>query len=802
MNAPRVDPTHCYHCGDIVPPGVDYAVDIDGVAQPMCCIGCQSVALLIRGADLTAFYRQRSDYTPAPDEQAGDTADWFNDDQWVDGFSSRDPSGRRVVPLLVTGMSCAACTWLIERVLADCDDVAAVDINLNLARLALTLNDDASAARPVALIEQLGYRVRPWRTDDRLEQLREDNRRDIRRLGVAGLGMMQAGMFAVALHAGDMQGIDADMQNLLRWFSAPIALFVVIYSGRSFFINAWRSLLQRHLVMDSSVSLALLLATGASLWATLSGSGETYYDSVTMFVFLLLLARFIEKRLRNADLLALVRIEDRLPEFVSQHVGGQWQRVPRAEVPIGARVRIPAGEAIAFDAQVIEGESTVDEAVFTGEAVPRRVQVGDVVFAGTINRDAAFEGIVNSAYRDSKLAALQDDVDRARHEKPPYLRLIDRIAGQFVGAVVVAAALTALAWLWYDPDKALWAALAVLVVACPCALSLATPAALAAATAWLRRRNVLVHGEYGLLAAAESTSVLIDKTGTLTETELQIDQVVTSDRLSASDALAVASAVQQFSHHPAATPFHSLSSAPDVDGVDTVPGAGMRAIWQGRSLRLGSLKFCSELTPVPLPPNEHDYWIALVDSDGWLAWIGLGETLRPEAATLIADLLAHGCKPQIVSGDSDTRVAAIAQRLAIPYTAAASPADKLALIQHLQQQGETVLAIGDGLNDAPLLSAADASVAVASATAMTRAQADFAIDEDNLLLIPALLDISHGTRRIIRQNLMWAAGYNLLGIPFAAMGFVPPWLAAVGMSLSSLLVVLNALRLRRFRRSP
>ncbi len=794
---PAVAAESCFHCGDPVPADARYTVEIDGVEQPVCCVGCQSVALLIRGADLTAFYRQRSDYAPNPESAASESAAWFDDRDWVAGFSDTDAQGNPVVPLLVTGMSCAACTWLIERALLSLPEVLDVRLNLNLSRLAITLAPDASAQMAVALVEKLGYGVRPWRTDDRLDQLRSDSRRDIRRLGVAGLGMMQAGMFAIALHAGDMQGIDAQMQSLLRWFSAPIALFVLAYSGRSFFINAWRSLRQGHLIMDSSVALALLLATGASLWATVIGHGETYYDSVTMFVFLLLLARYVEKRLRDADLLSLVRIEDRLPEFVSVSDGEGWQRQPRAQVDVGARVRIPTGESIAFDAVVSHGASAVDEAVFTGEAVPRPVTVGDKIFAGTINCDSGIEAIVSSSYRDSKLAALADDMDQARGDKPPYLKLIDRLAGRFVAVVLLAAAGTAAYWWQVSPERSLWSALAVLVVACPCALSLATPAALAAATAWLRRHGVMVHGEFGLLASGDAGTLLIDKTGTLTETRLELDSVLTAERIDRDEALSLAAALQQFSNHPAALSFHALPAAPSVTDVEPTPGRGMRARWQQRELRLGSFEYCAELTTMPAPPDEVQYWIALADEQGWLAWFGLGETLRPEASALIAGMQSRGFAMRIVSGDSEVRVASIAAQLGIAYTAQATPADKLALIKQLQGEGQSVIAVGDGLNDAPLLTAADASIAVASATALTRAQADFAIDDENLMLIPTIVDLSRRARGVIRQNLVWAAGYNLLGIPFAAAGFVPPWLAAVGMSLSSLLVVLNALRLRR-----
>ena len=752
---------------------------------------------MISGADMTAFYRERTQYAPKAEPATQAIGEWFNDSAWLASFSQADDQGILSIPLLVTGMSCAACTWLIEQFLLKVPGVISVDIQLSLSRVVIRLATQTPPSEAIERLQALGYGVRPWRTDNRLKQLREELKRDIRRLGVAGIGMMQVGMFAIALHAGDLQGIDAELQQLLRLFSAPLTLFVLLYSGHTFFYNAWQHAKQGGLIMDSSVSLALILATGASLWATVKGGGETYYDSVTMFVFFLLLARFIEKRLRNADLLALVRIEDALPEFVMVKKAQHWQRLPRQHIAVGDEIQVQAGDAIAFDGQVINGASAVEESVFTGESVPRPVAVGDHLFSGTVNAQSVLEMRVSSRYRDSRLAALQQDVDEARQAKPAYLKLIDQIAARFVAVVIIAAALTALIWLWIDPDRALWSALAVLVVACPCALSLATPAALAAATAALRKRGIRVHGEFGLLAAADAHWVLIDKTGTLTETALAIDVVETNRDCASETALWLAATLQAFSQHPAARPFHGIDADADISDITAVPGQGMQGQWQGHTLRLGSLAFCESLAILPPPPDNRHYWLALVHNTQWLAWIGLAETLRAGAHEAVAQLKASGADVCILSGDSSARVADIARQLDVGFQANCQPADKLARLQQAQQTGAKVMAIGDGLNDAPLLSAADVSIAVASATALTKAQADFVIAEGDLTALTTIANTAKRCRRIIRQNLYWAAGYNFIAIPFAAAGFVPPWLAAIGMSLSSLIVVLNALRLRR-----
>ena len=790
--------TQCFHCGDPLPAAEDYRVTLDGRERSVCCRGCQAVAQLIAGADMATFYQRRTEFPPRPEEHTDTPAEWFGDRQWLTSFAESDGETLRL-PLMITGMTCAACAWIIEHFVMQLPEVLEARVQLTLSKLTVRLQRDADAVMVAKTLQELGYGMQPWRAETRVEHMRHENRRDLRRLGVAFLGMMQVGMFAIALYAGALQGMDPDIQRLLRFFSAPITLVVLVYSGAGFFQRAWQHLKRGALIMDTSIALALALATTASLWSTWSGRGETYYDSVTMFTFFLLLARYLERRLRDADLLSLVKAADELPEFVAARKGQQWVRVPRQSIEVGDLLRVTCGEAIAFDGLLTRGSSTVDESVFTGEALPRPVQAGDSVYAGTVNTGNSIELTVSAAYLDSRLAALAADVEYARTEKPVFVQLVDRLAGRFIAFVLLAAAATFGIWLVIAPEQALWSSIAVLVVACPCALSLATPAAVAAGNARLQRQGVRVRSETGLLAAADVNHVIMDKTGTLTATELVVDAVEVSALTSPAAAMEIACALQQFSNHPVAQAFAGQTSGFALEDVDVIPGSGIiaRATHSGQTLRMGSEAFCRELAPsLPPCPDQPLYWVALVSEDNWLAWIGLAESPRPGVQQLIAEFHRRSIPAEILSGDVESRVSTVASQLGVASLAQQQPADKLNRLQTLQQTGKRVLALGDGINDAPLLSAADVSIAVASATALAKAQADFISPGQSLTRVVELLKVATLTRRITRQNLIWAASYNSAGIPLAAMGYVPPWAAALGMSVSSLLVVLNALRLR------
>ncbi len=796
-------PESCYHCGEGVPAGTDFSIEIGGTFRPMCCPGCRAVASLIAANGLDTFYQQRTAYSERPQTSAPGTREQYliyDDPDVAATFCERTDDGLVSARVLLSGVTCAACTWLIEQSLARVPGVDSAVVNLQQSRLDLRLD---TTGTPISTIfeqlDALGYSPQPFQTSTQRQQIEQEYRADLRRLGVAGFGMMQVGMFAVALHAGDIQGIESRYQGLLRGFSLLVATFVVFYAARPFFSTAWRHLRQGALVMDLPVALAIGLAWLASTYATLTGTGQVYFDSVVMFTFFLLLGRFLERRVRQRHAMTWFDAESTLPDAVTARRDGQWQSVPRAGLVDGDRILVRAGQTVPSDAVVTAGASAVREDTFNGEHLPRPVVDGDIIYAGTINLEHALEAQVLGSYRDSRLAALQRSVETAQTEKPRLAKLADRLASWFVLGILLVTAVTAWIWSQIAPEQALWITLSVLVISCPCALALATPAALTSAASALRGKGVIVRGENALEALSRATHMIFDKTGTLTEGNLQINDVKTLGQLDADEVLAIGAALQHYSNHPVAQAFADLAAATGFAHADYQVGAGLQARRGNRTYRMGSESFCRELAPaLPPPPDDAHYWIALCRDDEALGWLGLSDRTRAEAAAVIDDFRNGGLQVELLTGDSSPQGATLAQALGITQVETGlQPQQKMARVSHLQQRGARVGMVGDGLNDAPVLKLADASFAVAGATDLARTQADFVIVGGDLEAVSATWRKALQCRRIILQNFAWALGYNLCAIPLAATGHVPPWAAAIGMSLSSLLVVVNSLRLNR-----
>ncbi|WP_240725095.1 heavy metal translocating P-type ATPase [Mangrovimicrobium sediminis] len=798
----RAEPTPCYHCGEPVPDGVSLVVEIDGEPRPMCCPGCRAVAGLISGSGLDAFYRRRTAYSERPVEEDGDFAAHYrvyDDPEVAAGFSTTDDNGQVSARLLLGGITCAACTWLIEQSLSRVPGVLDASVHLQQSRLDVRLDPTVLPLSELfARVESLGYRPQPFRASTQREQSATEYRADLRRLGVAGFGMMQVGMFAVALHAGDLQGIEEQYRGLLRGFSLLVSSFVVYYAAGTFFRTAWRHLRQGALVMDLPVALAIGLAWLASAWATVSGTGQVYFDSVVMFTFFLLLGRFLEARVRQRYAVTWFDAEAALPDAVTVRRDGQWQTQPRRQLQPGDRILVKPGQTVPADARVLGGAGAVREDTFNGEHLPRHVRSGDAVYAGTVNVESALEAEVLVDFAHSRLAALQHSVEMGRSGKPRLARLADRIAAWFVAGVLLVTSATALAWLQIDPAQALWVSLSVLVISCPCALALATPAALTAAAGALRGSGVIVRGENALEALSRCTHLVFDKTGTLTAGQLSLDRVHPLADIAENELLAIAAALQQWSNHPISRAFAGVERTLDCDSVDQVVGAGLDGVRGGQHYRMGSAAFCRDLCPaLPQPPDDALYWVALCSDERPLAWFGFGDHTRAEAPAVVAAAERAGIHTGLLSGDSSPRGPQLATELGMAVIGTGlQPREKLEKVREMQAGGAVVAMVGDGLNDAPVLGAADASFAVAGATDLARAQADFVLAAD-LGGVTRTWRKARACRRIILQNFAWALGYNLCAIPLAAAGLVPPWAAAIGMSLSSLLVVTNSLRLNR-----
>jgi len=788
--------TQCFHCGEPVPDGVVLPVQLAGEERPMCCAGCKAAAEFIRDAGLSDYYRFRDAPAPRPDE--------LPEDAWVT-YDRAEVQARLVarrgedstVNLLLEGVRCPACSWLIERRLERVPGVTGVAVNPATGRARLEWRaDEARLSGLLRTIQALGYRPHVLGLADTIEVALRERRVALKRLALAGLGMMQVMMFAVAMYAGAFDGMDPVLRQYLRLVSMLVATPVLLYSGRPFLEGAWRDLRARQPGMDVPVAVALLLAYGASTWNTFAGRGEVYFDSVTMFVFLLLLGRFAEMSARHqagstSD--ALLRMQ---PVSASRVVAGGTERVPVAELAAGDEVVVPAGETFPVDGVITEGDTSADESLLTGESAPVRKQRGDAVTGGSTNTGRPVRMWVTAVGHDTVLASIVRLLERAQTERPAMARLADRWASRFVVGILLAALAVAAAWVVVDPGRAFEATLAVLVVTCPCALSLATPTAITAATAALARRGLLVTRADAIESLARATRVVLDKTGTLTLGHPAVVDCAPLGSLDPRACLRLAAALEQFSSHPIALAFRDVAGPlPGALHVEVRPGSGLEGTVDGHRLRIGSREFASAIAPAQALPDTGIY---LARDGEWLARIEVRDPLRPGVAEAVRELGRLGLPTEIASGDEPGAVAAVAEAAGVPaHHARLKPADKLSLVRERSAGGDAVLMIGDGVNDAPVLAAASVSVAMGAGASLAHTSADSVLMVQDLRVLPAAIGLARRTLSIMRQNLAWAVAYNVAALPLAALGFIPPWAAAIGMSASSLLVVGNAMRLRR-----
>ncbi len=801
----------CFHCGEPIPRGLVIHARISGRDEPVCCHGCKAVAEFITGAGLGDYYRyrdassSRADETPRPDRWAA-----YDRPELVERLTRAEPNGARSITVLLEGLRCAACSWLADKALSLQSGVLDVSVNPATARARLVW--DPAKVRLgdlLRVLEHVGLRPHPLAGEPSEQLALLERRSALKRLAVAGFGNMQVMMFAVPLYFGDAGGMDPAMREYMRLVSMLVSIPVALYAGWPFYQGAWHALRARSISMDVPVSLGIVLAFVASVWNALRGQGEVYFDSVTMFVFFLGLGRYIEMIARHragsvADALA------RLAPVTARRLrGGQAEDVQAVELAVGDELLVRTGEVFAADGVVLEGEGRVDESMLTGESAAIAKPPGALVHQGTQNLAAPLRVRVAAVAGNTVLSGIVALLERAQAERPRLAKAADRAAAWFLSRILVGAAIVFAVWWYVDPSRAFSATLAVLVVTCPCALSLATPTALAAATAALARRGVLVAHTDAIEALSKATHVLWDKTGTLTKGLVRVEEVRPLAELSAAQALAWAGALEQMSEHPIGRAFlASGKPAAAASGVEVHAGRGLEGRVEGYRLRIGTRAFAAELQAdqaggppsanVPGGDAAEESWVYLGSEQGLLAAFRLTDPLRPEARDCVAGLAALGLHSEIASGDEAATVARVAARCGIDtHAARLAPADKLARLKQLQAQGAVVVAVGDGINDAPLLRGADVAIAMGRGSALAQTSADLILVRDSLEDLPHTALLARRTQRVIRQNLAWSIGYNLAALPLAALGLVPPWLAAIGMSLSSVVVVLNAMRLSR-----
>ncbi|MDO5090954.1 MAG: heavy metal translocating P-type ATPase [Cardiobacteriaceae bacterium] len=783
--------SHCYHCGETLPAGTPIRAELAGDTREFCCHACLGVAELIHGGGLSRYYTTRNARAPRPQRQ-------FPHEHWlaydlpaVAAQYVHEHQGEKEIHLFIDGIHCAACSYLIKGALQQQHGIEHAFINATTGRAEIRWHTQ-KLSDILATIANLGYTPNLFTPEAGEARQHRERNQHLLRLIVSGLASMQIMMFAFGFYTAPAS-IDATFAQYLRWLSLALTTPVIFYAGWPFLKSAWHALKNRRVNMDVPIAAAALGAYLASAWHTLLGHGEIYFESVAMFIFFLSVSRFLEFLTRRRARLNEYRFARLLPEAVERVDGTTTTLVPLATVQPGDTLRILPTPTIAVDGHILTGHTRVNEAMLSGESTPVAKTPGDKVLAGSTNLESPIHIRVSQTGQQTTLAGIRRIILRAEQHRAPQIERNEKLAEHTI--VLILAALGYLIWQIIDPSRAFDIALAVLVATCPCALSLATPTALTAAMNRAHRAAILIKNTDTLERLPAIRHILFDKTGTLTQGRFQL-QNATIHHPDPTHIWQLAKSLEQHSSHPIAWYFtrQDIPTLP-LDNIRQHSGQGIAADWQGERHHIGSAAFIAEHCPnIPLPPAAaRATTVHLATPNTLLATFILSDPLRADIPQTLAKLRDHTL--HIASGDKHDNVKALADHLGIEhYQSEQSAEDKLHYLQHLDAP---TLMIGDGINDAPVMAGASVSVAVGRANPLSQTHADIVCLEHGPEALPFLFNLARRTRRIIRQNLAWATAYNLLVLPLAALGHLTPWIAALGMSASSLIVVGNALRVYR-----
>jgi Cu2+-exporting ATPase len=812
---------NCFHCNQPVPGNIHIQLKILNEERDLCCVGCEAVAKAIISSGSESFYQYRTDASETPEFTPEDLPSFISqelalydnpdvlsdicDPQASNQNNKQTPSSYSI-SLIIDGITCAACGWLIEKEIKQFQGVTSVNLNLSQHRLYVSWDQALTPlSEIISRIYQIGFKAHPYTADKAQQHLEEEQRLASRRLVLAAFGTMQAMMFALPLYVGDWAGIFEKFETYFRFASLAITTPVVLFSARPFFIAFMRDIKTKHLTMDVPVSIAIGGAYIASVWSTFTNGQEVYFDSVCMFTFFLLIGRFLEARTRVRFGEAGNNLDTLLPRSCTRLdiATGQEAIIPVSQLVVGDTIRILPGTTIPADGTIISGRSSIDESIITGEFIPISKQKGNPVISGSLNIESPFEMQVSALGNNTQLSTVMALLDRAATEKPHIAKVADTVAQYFVAAVLILSATVFTAWYFIDSDKAFWITLSVLVATCPCALSLATPTALTAATGALRKAGVLITRGHVLENITKSRRVIFDKTGTLTLGKLAIERtIILSGKKD--EALAIASSLEIHSQHPIASAFKkhlNLDSPMTTQNIVVEPGQGLSGEINGHTYKLGNSEYAKPKQDNATQQPDTGHWILLASENTAIAWFLLSDQIRPMAKASIEKLSQLGLSSEILSGDKSDQVINVATELNVQhYQGGVTPEGKLNYLSSLNDQDMSIM-VGDGINDVPVLAKAPISIAIGSASDLAKTHADVILVGNQLQRLPQLITQARRTKTIIKQNLTWALIYNGSVLPLAAFGLLPPWAAAIGMSFSSLVVVFNALRLNNIPKS-
>ncbi|MBH0018475.1 heavy metal translocating P-type ATPase [Pseudoalteromonas sp. NGC95] len=784
----------CFHCLESVPNGFSANVIIDDKAQPMCCIGCQAVAQNIVDQGMTDYYKYRTVRAGKVEqlvpEQLAFIKSYDNEDIQDEFIATNDDISE--VLLSVEGITCAACAWLIEKQLLNLTSVKRVDVNTSTNRAMIQWDKTSTPlSEVITSLAKIGYKAYPFQSDVEAQQKQQTAKAYIRRLGVAGLMTMQVMMFAFAMYFGMFSGMDSNFEQYFRWISLVLASPVILYSALPFLTNAINGLKAKQLNMDLPVSLAIFGAFGASCYATFMQVGEVYFESVCMFTFLLLLGKYLEFRARLKASEFTANLQKLLPLTARTiNESGEELIIAAKKLKLNDVVLIKAGETIPADGELIKGKTTVDESMMTGEHQPVTKFIGHNVYAGCVNHDGVIEIKINKIGQNTLLNQIIRLQHNALTKRPKLVEITDKVAQWFIACLLIFASLTAIGWYQIDPEHAFWITISVLVATCPCALSLAIPTALTCAVATLTRKGVLIKQAHVLETLSQITLFAFDKTGTLTQGKFSLDEVDIIDKqYTKAQVLDIAAMLERYSEHPIASAFDEFTPAHrSLNSVEVHPGLGISAQDATNHYAIGKSGWFNS--------KKSNAQASLYINKQVVARFYFVDKVKSDAKKLIDSLQSQNLTCHMLTGDASDAGQKVAKQLKLESVQfGCSPQDKQTAVEQWSSQNEVVAMVGDGVNDSPVFASAHLSIAMETGADISKNSADVVLLNSDLASIGHLLNVAKQTRRIIKQNLALSLLYNASILPLAALGLVAPWMAVIGMSASSIIVISNSLRL-------
>ena len=819
--------SQCFHCDLPVTETHPPTLKVLDKQRFFCCHGCKAVcnAIVQSGNEEYYHYRESSGKTFDPDVLTGllDQLKLYDKPEIQRDFVRTDKNGKEAW-LILEEIRCAACMWLNERTLRQLDGVLDVQVDYTGQQVRVRWNPEVIQLSAIlTAITQIGYVAHPFDPQYREALNKEQEQRSIKRIIFAlilGMMVMQTAIGSYFFGTANETGEFPLWITLSRWTSLVVTAFILAYPGQLFFKNAWRDIKNKTLGMDVPIALGLLVAWSGSLLSTIRGTGEVYYESIAMFVLLMLIARYVELRARVSATALLDRASKIIPASVQKiNKNNVLEEVAVIELQPGDRVQLSPGETVPVDALLLSDQSSFDESLLSGEALPVKHIKGDPILGGSINIEQPIELKVLKNSNHSLLSKIQQLTQQSVNDKPYYVDLAESVAGKFVAIILLIALLTGLYWYWIDAQQAVGHIVAVLIVTCPCALALASPVALSLCAAGLSKLHMMTLRMSAIEEISHIDTVVFDKTGTLTQGKPHLETLITVGNYLEENCLSIAAAMEQNSEHPFAKALLTAASdlpLPELEKRVNHPGEGIEASFRviptasgcfvprHELWRLGCADFIGSMTENVTYTSQARQLrqqglslLYLCNEEGIQALFGISDPLREGVRDYISQIVATN-RRVVLSGDHPQSVQAVGESVGVSEVyGGLSPQEKLAWIQQQQQQGRRILMMGDGINDAPTLAAANVSMSFSDATDLAQSHSDLVVLRQDFTQLSDAMQLMKKTRKIILQNLSWAVVYNVLAIPAAAMGFVTPWMAAIGMSLSSFVVVMNSLRLRR-----